>query len=310
MGKKVTYAKMSDPYIHALVAARKSSSVAKLRFLNFRSKHPNGPVIVVEGDDDKIVYSYWISRCREDLAYEFFVCKGKSNVKKLKNVLFEDKSGAQKDVLFFVDRDFDDLAGFACHEHVFMLDRYSVENYLVDHGCILPTLAVAFPGNLEKNIRESVASAFSSDFEDFLKVSAEINFRVFLARKCGADIDDNMPRSVSHFAHIAVGKVISLDVSIIDLLPFDCSLLEDELTALEEEFAKLSPLERYRGKFNMSFFRKWIEQLCSEYRNGRDGIFPGDKESDGKIKHEEFSIGSLAFRSTLPTGFKEFISRY
>src|SRR5579863_8331972 len=101
-----------DRYVQAQIAARQRSAVIKIAFLNYRSQYPNGLLIAVEGDDDKVVYSFWISRITTDIAYEFFVCGGKRGVRQLRNALHKDLRRADKDVIFFVDRDFDDLIGF------------------------------------------------------------------------------------------------------------------------------------------------------------------------------------------------------
>lgn len=137
----------TDPYIAKQILARRAPAVVKIEFLNFRSLYPSGVILAVEGDDDKVVYSYWISRVRPELAYEFFVCGGKRGVRLLRNSLHADRSGADRCLGFLVDRDFDDLSGFLTEARVFMLDRYSVENYLVEASVVNETIRAAFPGN-------------------------------------------------------------------------------------------------------------------------------------------------------------------
>jgi len=296
-----------DPYVAAQIAARQRSSVIKMKFLNFRSKFPEGQVFAVEGDDDKIVYSYWISRVFPSLAFEFFICLGKREVRNLCNSLHADLSGSNREIAYLVDRDFDDLAGFDSVENVFMLDRYSIENYLVERDVLSETVKVAFPGSGDPAHREALCEVFQKDYMRFLEIVAPLNRRVFFARKTKLDIDDLMPDSLSKLATVALGEVIPCEPPAEDAIPPH----EPRCAASEElhlEFDALDPPQRYRGKFSYKFLRSWLDRLSDEYRNPKLGFFPPQEAPTAKIKHDEMSLGALAYRSRLPHKLDAFLS--
>ena len=297
-----------DPYIKRLIESRERPAVIKIQFLNFRSQHPEGLVVTVEGDDDKVVYSYWIRRVNPDIRYEFFVSGGKRGIKKLKNTLFQDRSGADKGVVYLVDRDYDDLNGFSCIKNVFMLDRYSIENYLTEREVIDQTIKVAFPGSGKSGFREAICSQFETDLSQFLQASVEVNKRIFVARRLGLDIDDVIPDSINKIAAVSIGKVAKDNTPPHDLIPYDLEVDKDILAQLEKEFSDLDPLSRYRGKFIIKFMRSWLSLLCEAYKKRDLDLLRHIDVEQGKIKQEEMTLGALACRSPLPEGFPTFIS--
>ena len=299
----------TDPYILSQIAARQRPAVIKTKLLNFRSKYPDGPLFAVEGDDDKIVYSYWISKAAPGLAYEFFVCGGKRGVRQLKNAIHNDRGEAGKDVAFIVDRDFDDLSGFENENDVFMLERYSIENYLVSRNVVDESIKIAFPGTGDPAARHAICCLFDDDYRDFLTHAAGINKRVFIARRLCIDIDDKMPDSLTKLAKVKIGNVECSGVAPEEALPFVTSLSSHDLDVLEQEFSALDPARRYRGKFAMKFLRAWLNSLAEEFRNPERGLFPLDEQGKGTVKFDEMSLGSLASRTPPPEGFSDFVSQ-
>lgn len=299
----------TDPYIQSLAASRSRPAVIKIQFLNFRSQHPQGVIIAVEGDDDKTVYSYWIRRVNSSLSYEFFVCGGKRGVRKLKNCLFEDKSNAKEGVYFIVDRDYDDMVGFLCDQDVFMLDRYSIENYLIERNILNETIKVAFPGNGKPGVRASLCDIFDADFSAFLSASAELNKRIFIARRMGINIDHVMPESISKIASISIGNIVKSNVPAHDTLPFDKEVDEASFLKLSDEFSSLHPSHRYRGKYSFKFLKTWLSLLIESYKRRDLDVFKNDDAEQGKIKSDEMSLGALSCRSPLPDKFPNFIAR-
>lgn len=296
-----------DPYILAQVSARDRSAVVKIKFLNFRSRFPNGLVIAVEGDDDKTVYSYWINRVRSDIKYEFYVCNGKREVRNLCNSLLQDQSGQNYEVYYFVDRDFDDLDGFRATDRVFMLDCYSIENYFLDCEVIEETVRVAFPGSGNPEIRARIVELFSKDFNNFLEITSGVNRRVFHARKLGFNIDPHMPTSLAGLAVVNLGKIEPRVPPAEDALPLPPDACPETVRTLDTQFEQLEPNKRHRGKFAYKFLRVWLTLLAGEHKNNELGLFLKAESTNAKINHDEMSLGALAFRSRLPEGFADFV---
>ena len=297
-----------DSLLKGMIAARTRPAVLKTKLINFRSSYPTGPIFAVEGDYDKIVYSHWIRQASPDLAYEFFVCGGKRDVRSLKNALSRDVAGLEADIFFLVDRDFDDLDGFADEKSLFMLDRYSVENYLVSENILDSCLREAFPCHGEQQIRTGIGALFNKDYEEFLGISKEINRRIFIGRRLKFDIDGLIPSSLTPIAIISLGDIKRPDAKAIETIPFEGEPAEAELQILNNEFEQLDPCRRYRGKFALKFFSTWLNLLATEFRTPQLGLFGHLSAQAGGIRYAELTIGGFAARSAIPDGFGEFLA--
>lgn len=298
---------MVDPYIAAQIAARRSPSVAKTKLLNLRSNYPSGYVFAIEGDIDKAVYSHWIARLKPDLAYEFLVLKGKKQVRQLKNALTRDLGGLSADVKFIVDRDFDNMDGFTDGAHVFMLDRYSIENYLADPITFGRILVTAYPCEGYPQLRRQIEGVYAADLNVFLSATANLNCRIYTARRLGIPIDDAMPSSANAYVAIAIGATTPIVVNPAQSLPFQQTISRNVQATLDQEFLQLHPMDRYRGKFLLKFFNSWLEKLGEEFRRGTIGLFGTIGPQTGSIVTSELTVGAMAARSPLPVGFAAFL---
>lgn len=292
---------MVDPYVASQIAAKAVPSVVKAKLLQVRSEFPVGLVIAIEGDDDKSVYSRWIAKLRPKLHYEFLVCGDKRQVKNLSNTLYRDVANLKKDVLCFVDRDFDDLDGFLDTRGVHMLERYSVENFLVERDVLDASLAVAFPCNGMPLLRSKICEIFEVDYEDFLNYTKELNKRIFVARRLKIDIEGLVPKSIDKYVSIEIGKISCVEHDIDKLIPFSRNPTVDEVAQLDADFERIDRRDRYRGKFAHKFLMKWLDKLVDEFKNPKLGLF-GLLGSDGKVDNRELNLGSFALRSPVPVG--------
>jgi len=48
-----------------------------------------------------------------------------------------------------------------------------------------------------------------------------------------------------------------------------------EFARLSEEFESLDPRSRYRGKFALAFFQRWLSELADEFSTSKLGLFAG-----------------------------------
>ncbi|MGY4346080.1 hypothetical protein ACVWXM_002547 [Bradyrhizobium sp. GM7.3] len=296
----------ADPYIAKLRNARKSPAVLKLRLANTRSKLPNCLVFAFEGDADKAVYYQWVRRIRPDLSYEPFPCEGKGQVFLFREMLGRDLTGLAARVYFFVDRDFDDMADQPEGPDVFMTDRYSVENYLVTAEVVEELLKDEFHCHAEPMLRQGLIADFKLRFYEFLQVTKEINRRLYVARQLRLRLARGLPDAINHLAVVGLRSVAPGPTLLEIAVSFaDAPSMEDE-KRLSLAFTQLDPATRYRGKFHLLFFMKWLDLLCSERRETRSGIFAGlDKARIVNI--QGITIGMLASKSGLPSGFRDFI---
>jgi len=299
----------SDPAVVAMKRATEVGAVLKIRLANLRSFYPDGPVVAVEGDIDKVVYSHWINRCDPNAHFEFFVCNGKRNAKQLCIVLARDLTGLADQISFIVDRDFDDLDGFPDNANVMMLDRYSFENYLVEDDVLEQILRLGFPCNGYPDLRNSIKELFLRDYDDFLRLSAPVNYLIFVGRRLKMDIDDIIPKGIAELARLELGNIEGSGRNPYHLVPLPREVDAEESVRLTKEFGTLSGKERYRGKYSLKFFRGWLDLLVAELKNGKKGLFASLESVDRKILNDELSVGAMARSSAMPLSMAEFVQR-
>lgn len=296
-----------DAYLKAMQNSRQSPAVLKIDLVNLRAKAPGVPIFAFEGVDDNRTYSHWVRRALPGFKYEAFPCGGKKQVLQLRSVVLRDKGGIGDGVYYFVDRDFDDLQGEAPSEDVFMTAQYSIENYLVSEHA-LDDLLVTFLGCYSRpDIRTRVTELFSCVYEDFLKITSEINLRLFLARRMGAKLRRGLPKSIAPLSSVSLHESLVGTKTAEEVVDLNSALPADGRDVLVSEFRSFSMRARYRGKFALMFFLKWIECLVAERRRDGGGeLFNG---LDGGIKIPTISLDTLASRADVPTELMEFLQK-
>lgn len=298
--------KPQDGYISKLKEARKSPAVLKIRLADLRSRRPNCLVFAFEGDADKAVYFQWVRRVREELSYEPFPCDGKKQVFSFREMLRRDLTGLASRVYFFIDRDFDDLAGHDDGADTFMTDQYSVENYLVTKEVLEELLKDEFHCHGEPQVREHLRAEFEKRYSEFLQIIKEVNKRLFIARRLGIQLKKTLPDSINHLAVVGLSSVTAAAAQPDVVVAFSSEPSKQDEDRLSDEFSKLDPSTRYRGKFNHLFFMKWLALLCSERREPNSNTFPGLKKTR-VVNIQGITLGMLASKSSLPTAFRDFI---
>lgn len=295
-----------DEQLEIMKQARNSSSVLKIAILSIRSQLVDIPIFVFEGPDDKATYSQWIRRINEGLIYEPLPANGKDQALKLWDSLIKDKDDLISGIYIFVDRDFDDLKGRDEHANIFMTERYAVENYVVCEKVLDEILKDELHCHAEPKIRKDIIEHFSKAYSSFLSVVKEINFQIFCARKLGINID-GLPKKISKIASIRLDGVQAAVPPCETLIEFDRPISIQERIVFKDIFDALEPSLRYRGKFLLMFFSKWIELLAIE-RKLQESPLMKDAKKVTKIGSNAISIGSLASRSAVPEGLHQFLS--
>jgi hypothetical protein len=209
-------------------------------------------------------------------------------------------------VYFFVDRDFDDFAGYSDHPSVFMTDCYSVENYLVSIDVLTELLKNEFHCHVELNVRYRVCELFEKLYSKFLQETKEINRRIFIARRLQIDLGSHIPDKIKSFVVIHLDNVCSSATSPEQIIRYAVEPNPKDLLNESIEFDKLDPPARYRGKFALQFFLKWLDHLADDHSNEQGKLFQGI-EKRAKVRREEIRLSALASKSPLPPGLREFI---
>ncbi len=295
----------NDIVVVRMRAARESVATLKYRLVMLRNSSPDVPILAFEGVEDKTVYYIWIQRLR-DLSYEPFPCFGKKKVLEFFKMLLRDMGGLDKGVYFFVDRDFDDLGGLQSDPRIFMTDRYSIENYLVDERVLEEILKNELQCHANTQLRRILVSIFSERYSEFLEVTKELNFRLFAAKANGIKIQNNLPDRVEDIALVTLKKILPPSRPPEELIRLTRELDCEEERVTREKFLCLDPRRRYRGKFSLMFFERWLKYLVEEYARDNSEFFPG-LEKDAKAKQSELTIAGFANKSETPAGLRAFV---
>jgi hypothetical protein len=285
--------------------ARRSPAVLKTRLASLRSSSLNLPILGFEGDDDKIIYKAWINRVSDQFSYLTFACGGKDQLLKLRAMLLQDKTGLANGVYFFVDRDFDDLRGHPPGVDIFVTERYSVENYLVDPIVVDQILDLEFHCHESLVLRARLLDLFRDCYQQFLFYCREVNRRLFIARCQGIEIKP-LPGSISKLAIVKFDSVTEAAETPANLVVYLSKPDETYFEELNEKFSILEPATRYRGKFALLFLKKWLQELCAQSRLPGRGVF-SVLQTTSSVRAGEFTLSCFASRSPLPVGFSSFV---
>lgn len=291
----------AEEYIARLREARSRPSVLKIRWLNFNQGKRHRRILVVEGKEDKIVYDQWLRRIQFGMGHEFFVAGGKRNVLTVRD--FVDR--ADFEIYFLVDQDFDDNGALDDDEAVYVLPRYSIENYLVCGNILSECLQTAFDLDGHPEVREEICDIFEKDYCDFLEVSKEWNRRIFFARRLGINIDDEMPSSLDVIAEVNVGNVGPGNGSP-EVIFAKVPMSQENMNIFNPIFEAMEPRFSYRGKFALKFLRIWLMALLAELKDTDSDVVTVPAGCAVKADQGEFALGVLAGRSTIPEGLSEF----
>ncbi len=296
----------TDAYRDNLMDALNSSAVLKTKLAMIRSSSKE-KIFAYEGIDDTILYYHWLKRLRADIQYEPFVCDNKVQVLKLMDLLARDLTGLGEEVYFFIDRDFDDTCGRPPHARLFMTDAYAVENYIVSSEVLEDLLKIEFHCHGAPDLRCALLQQFEEIYDKFLNETAPINFRIFLARKCRIGENGRLPRKISSIAQVKLQEVIVATGTMEEIVPLKREPTQEEIGHYRGEFTELNPRVRFRGKFALMFFQKWLSLLVEERNSPAPGYFDALPQRELPAKGP-FTLEYLAAKCPPPAELAAFLA--
>ncbi len=155
-------------------------------------------------------------------------------------------------------------------------------------------------------VRRVIVEKFTARYAEFLEVTKELNFRLFAAKTNGITLQGHLPDSVGDIAEITLEKISPTRPSPEKLITLKRKLTHEEERSTREEFSRLDPRKRYRGKFCLMFFERWLKYLVAEYALDNSQYFLG-LVKDAKAKQSEITIAGFANKSEVPDGLKAFV---
>jgi hypothetical protein len=295
----------ADEYLDRLKYSLGASAVLKAELAELKSTSGDAFIFAFEGATDTIAYSHWIGKISPRLDYEPFICRNKNKLLQLLDSLELDLGGLAENVYFILDRDFDDLKGRRARSNVFMTDKYSIENYLICPILIDELLKVEFHCHGNRALRIEIAERFDALYCQFLAATAAINFRIFLARRLSIQQLGDLPSRLNEIANVNLNASDSTgDPRVLVRLLREPS--EEEINIHRPEFDQLDPKSRYRGKFAILFFIRWLSLLQAERNSKKSSMF-GSLAQDDFAAKGNFDFNLLAARSQPSNSFRKFI---
>ncbi|WP_082016275.1 DUF4435 domain-containing protein [Aureimonas altamirensis] len=295
-----------DQYLARLKRARENTAVLKYNLATLRSHSPDVPVLAFEGPDDKVIYNQWVRRIRPGLAYEPFPCSGKKQVFGLRAMLREDLGNLNRNVYFFVDRDFVDMDGHDNDDVTFMTDFYATENYLVDERVLDEILKNEYHCHARPDAREDIIRVFIGVFNQFLGVTREVNKRLFIAKSLKLELMSYPPQRIRDYAVVHLDRVEAPRRTPEEIIRFKSIPSDEDYAAAAHRFEGLDPATRYRGKFALWFFMAWLDLLAADYSDG-NGRFFRDIDRGQRVRRNEVTLGAMASRAQMPLNADAFI---
>ncbi|MEN8516064.1 DUF4435 domain-containing protein [Burkholderia sp. RS02] len=307
MDRNISEDVFRDRYFKKIKDSVNLAVVEKSQFAAFSSAIPDDvKIFSYEGRDDKIAYDHWVRRIDGELKYEPYVSETKHANLQLFDSLRRDLTGLGDRVYFFVDRDFDDIQGRVPHDKLFMTDRYSIENYLVCDKLLDELLKIEFHCNGYLAARTKIIDIFKIAYEKFLTVTKELNFRIFLAAREKIKRIEDLPMGINVIADVSLNGVTAIDRPIHEIVKLEREPTDEEAARWRGEFEALEPTERYRGKFALSFFVKWLTLLRQD-RLANPSVCFGDVPLPDYGVKGNFSFDSLVPRAACPSGLSAFL---
>lgn len=282
-------------YIDKLREAKSAPVVTKVEFASFASGVPNDhSILVFEGVDDKSAYAHWLRTLAPALKFESHVKKGKKAVLQLFDALASDKTGLGGRTYYFVDRDFDDLQGRAQAPSIYMTDKYSIENYFVTESVLSDVLKDDFHCNGYNDCRQRILDTFAHIYATFLSETKELNFRIYAARQLNLAQEDRLPDRLNQIAVIELQSARKSNEPLEAIIPLDREPTEEELGHFTQQFDALEPTSRYRGKFALLFFIRWLTLARTDRLNAKSELFRDYPKAEFNLR------GDFCFNSLLP----------
>lgn len=293
-------------YLAEMRGSRQRPAVLKAKITTLRASIPATLIFVFEGIEDKSVYHSWIARVSPELKYEPFPCGGKAHVLSLLEIVSRDVNNLKIGIYFFIDRDFDDSRGVVLTENSFMTDEYSVENYLVNEDVLEELLKNEFHCHGQPSIRGPIIGLFTKAYESFLNLCHDLNFRIYVARRVPIELMGHLPEKISQLASIEIESVNPSARSLNELVKLQREPTHAEAAEHSLVFEKLDPKTRYRGKFSLIFFYRWLSALATD-RNAEKSVHFVGIDNNHKANCALITLGGLASKSRMPASLPDFV---
>lgn len=268
--------------------------------------------VFVEGNEDLVFYKALLAKQIESKRRLFaYRCDGKQRVyETFRNITA--RLPACRDILFFVDKDVDDIIGkpWPTDPRIFVTDVYSVENYVVTRDALARFIEDFVEFRKVTFDPRVILDQFESELNRFHRLVTPIMAYIIYAKRQGmpANFGDVNLRELYAFSveccvrikpgerlaylNRAMGISISRNVFI-------------RVREVARELRRLPPKRFVRGKFELWFLVEFIKHLCSHLETVA-GEIGGIARMRNSMEHHN-AIAILVSRIETPPALTSFL---
>ena len=297
-------------------ASREEPSVILIKYNQRRSTLSEDLFLAVEGGEDVIFYEAVVSRVIGEEApdHHFFVCDGKDRVLELFDILKDNLEISSKNVLFFVDNDFDGYKGRAPHDRLYVTNAYSIENYLSSKSTLDRLLKAELKchGDTDNSNIEAAFAAFDEFFSSYQNNLYNLNKCIFISRTTSAfsiNTQSSIQEKVKISARGMTCEVVDA-TSCVDFL--EINIPPEEVEALLAQkyaaFDALNPLLHWRGKYVFHVFIRFLKVL-TEDRGKKKNREVFVSRANVNFHPDEGAIRLLASIMEIPSCMRDFFRK-
>jgi hypothetical protein len=250
-----------NTFLQTLIAAGDIPEAYYIKFLNQYKFSRKTLHVFVEGQEDQSFYVNYIENIY-DSDYEpfYYVVSGKDNIYTTYNYINWSSYNCNR-VLFFTDKDVDDLIGkrYIVRENIFVTKYYSIENYLVK-----PEVYKRFLRELclinDDVVIEELIRKFNQQLQIFHEMMLAISSWIIYCRKYGLELnlnDVDMYKIITIDSNFKIYKVVPPGYKgIFDYIFASIGirhLKSSEIQPIYRALKTLPAKEFIRGKFELCF---------------------------------------------------------
>jgi hypothetical protein len=292
--------------VDMLRLARQIPHVALQDYNILRSKAADDLVCVFEGQEDHPYYDTIFRRITEDFPYKALVVNGKDQVLGLRELLFKRETPAEKKVVYFIDRDFDEYKGHRASNDTYCTHGYSIENNLCDTA-VLPLLLgteyLCHKTGDDDRVAD-ILKIIDQRLSEFSTLMRDTNKAIFFARKNNIRLQ-GINNQITKYLRINLESVTATESDFLNLIGWpedvDPACVPTELP----EFNELLPLRDWRGKFVLGVYIELLHRLKDDRCSQSPTLFK--VRSGMKFNPKGDIIRVLAILAPIPSCLRSFV---
>ncbi len=266
--------------VDSLRQDRTKASAIFMQFTRIYKKDNLAMFCFFEGEDSKYYGIRIRNIARPPKQPYYFNCDGKSGVLGVYRILSNRKRYEKAKAAYFIDRDFDksiyNRLNFQSSKPIYETPCYSIENFYTSVSCVSEILRSEF--NLNETNEEEI---FIKCINLYQKLQTELHAQVGLLNAYIACLKEKQVKlnlnnyNISDFVKINLAKITSTYTltTLNKKFSHSITLSQDELNAQLSLLQSLECQKSFRGKFEIDFLCKFLEQLKEKANIGDKRYF-------------------------------------